>query len=101
MPGPTVDEFVQILVAEMEADQSTAFVDKLLKDARAAVLTGKGTLASLTQSGVNGKTFSRTVDLTAAQVLNACRQALKIYLDDGENDDRVSTTYPDFGNLVR
>jgi len=96
-----VDEFIQVLVAEMEADQSTSLVDSILKDARAALKAGKGTLGSLTASAVNGKSFTRTVDLSPVQVIDACRQALKIYLSDGEDDDRVSATYPDFGGIVR
>lgn len=96
-----VDEFVQVLVAEMEADHSTALVDAILKDARAKLKAGKGTVGSLTASGVNGKTFTRTVDLGPVEVISACRQALKIYLSDGEDDDRVSSTYADFISLVR
>lgn len=97
----SVDEFVQVLVAEMEADQSTALVDAILKEARAKLKTCKGTVGNLTASGVNGKTFTRTVDLGPVEVINACRQALKIYLSDGEDDDRVSSTYADFSGLNR
>ena len=96
-----VDELVAVLVAEMEADQSTALVDAILKDARAKLKDGKGTVGSLTASGVNGKTFTRTVDLGPVQVIDACRQALKIYLSDGEDDERVSSTYADFSSLNR
>lgn len=96
-----VDEFVQVLVAEMEADQSTTLVEAILKDARKKLKEGKGTVGSLTASGVNGKTFTRTVDLGPVEVINACRQALKIYLSDGEDDDRVSSTYADFSSLSR
>ena len=97
----TVDEFVNVLVAEMEADQSTALVDKILKDARAKMLAGNGIMGALSQSGVNGKTFTRTVELTPIQVVNACRQALKQYLNDGDDDDRVSASYADFSSLIR
>ena len=97
----SVDEFVNVLVAEMEADQSTALVDSILKDARAKLKNGKGEIGSLTASAVNGKSFTRTVDLSPVQVIDACRQALKIYLSDGEDDDRVSATYSDFGSIVR
>lgn len=96
-----VDEFVNVLVAEMEADQSTALVDAILKEARSKLKSCKGSIGSLTASGVNGKTFQRTVDLGPVQVIDACRQALKIYLSDGEDDDRVSSTYADFGSLNR
>lgn len=97
----SVDEFIRVLVAEMEADQSTAIVDTILKDARAKLLAGKGTVGSLTASGLNGKSFSRTIELGPAEVVNACRQALKIYLSDGDDDDRVSVTYPDWSCHAR
>lgn len=97
----SVEEFVQILVAEMQADQSTALVDAILKDARAKLKAGKGSIGTLTQSGVNGKTFTRQVDMTAIQLIDACRRALKIYLNEGEDDDIVSATYPDFSCLHR
>lgn len=97
----TVAEFTQILVSEMEADSSTDFVDKMLKQARAQVASGNGSLSSLTNTSLNGKSAARVVELTAAQTLKACRDALKIYLSDGENDDEVSATYADFSSLTR
>ena len=97
----TVAEFALVLVAEMEADQSTALVDAILKDARAKLRSGKGSFGSLTQSGVNGKTFTRQVDMTSLQVVNACRQALKMYLNEGEDDDHVSSTNADFSRIHR
>ena len=97
----SVDEFAQVLVAEMEADQSTALVDAILRDARAKLRSGKGSMGAITQSGVNGKTFTRQVELTPVQVVSACRRALKIYLNDGDGDDIVSATYPDFSCMHR
>lgn len=97
----TVSEFTQVLLAEMEADKSTAFVDRLLKDARAAITAGKGSVGTMISGSLNGKTFQKEVQLTPAQVLQACRSALKQYLSDGENDDQVSATYPDFSGLMR
>jgi hypothetical protein len=97
----TVAEFTQILVSEMEADASTDFVDKMLKQARAQVAAGNGSLSSLTNTSLNGKSAARVVELTAAQTLKACRDALKIYLSDGDNDDEVSTTYADFSEIRR
>jgi len=97
----TVAEFTQILVSEMEADASTDYVDKMLKAARDQVASGNGSLSSLTNTSLNGKSAARTVELTAAQVLKACRDALKIYLSDGDNDDEVSATYADFSSLTR
>lgn len=97
----SVEEFVQVLVAEMEADQSTALVDAILKDARAKLKSGKGSIGTLTQSGVNGKTFTRQVDMTAIQLVDACRRALRIYLNAGEDDDIVSSTRADFSSIDR
>ncbi|WP_395736288.1 hypothetical protein [Prosthecobacter sp.] len=97
----TVESFALVLVAEMEADQSTALVDAILKAARKKLLQGNGTVGTLIQSGVNGKTFQRQVDLDCAQVIDACRRALKMYLNDGEDDDQVSATYPDFSGIIR
>lgn len=97
----TVAEFTQILVSEMEADASTDFVDKMLKAARDQVAAGKGSLSSLTNTSLNGKSAARQVELTAAETLKACRDALKIYLSDGDNDDELSSTYADFSLLSR
>lgn len=97
----TVSEFTQILVSEMEADSSTDFVDKMLKAARAQVAAGNGSLSNLTNTSQNGKSAARTVEMTAAETLKACRDALKIYLSDGDNDDSVHSTYADFSLLSR
>ncbi|WP_395753335.1 hypothetical protein [Prosthecobacter sp.] len=97
----TVESFALVLVAEMEADQSTVLVDRILKDARKKLLGGNGVVGTLIQSGVNGKTFQRLVNLDCVQVIDACRRALKMYLNDGEDDDEVSTTYPDFSAIIR
>ena len=97
----TVDEFVNVLVAEMDADGSTDLVKKILKAARAKMAAGNGSIGTLTQSGVNGKNFTRQVDMTPIQIVNACRQALKQYLDGGDNDDRVSASYADFSCIAR
>lgn len=97
----SVDEFVNVLVAKMEADQSTAYVDRLEKDALAKILAGKGSVGALTQSGVNGKTFARQVEMTPIQVANACQQAKKQYQNGGDNDDRVSASYADFSCISR
>ncbi len=97
----TVAEFTQVLVAEMEADKSTAFVDGLLKDARAAIRNGKGSVGSLTSGSLNVKSFQKQINLSPMQLLAACRSALKEYVNDGENDDQVSATYPDFRGMIR
>lgn len=97
----TVSDFAQILAAEMEADDSTQLCDELRKKARASLLSGSGDLGTLLSSGLNGKNFSKAVHLNAAEVLDACRRALLIYLNDGEDDNEVSATYPDFSVLIR
>lgn len=95
------DEFVNILVSEMEADGSTALCDKLLKDARAAILQGKGTIGHLTSSALNGKSFQRNVEFSALQVLQCCRRALAMYAsEDGDDDNTVSATRPDWRGLI-
>jgi hypothetical protein len=90
-----------VLVAEMEVDGNTQLVEGILKEARKKIFGSKGSIGTLTQSGVNGKTFTQQVDMTAIQVISACRQALKEYLNDGDADDRVSATYGDFSCIQR
>jgi hypothetical protein len=97
----TVAEFTLVLLAEMEADQSTAFVDCLLRDARAKIKAGKGSVGSVISGSENGKTFQREMHMTPLQVLQACRSALKQYLNNGENDDEVSSTRADFSRIDR
>lgn len=97
----TVAEFTQILVSEMEALGSTDMVDKMIIAARAQVMAGNGSLSSLTNTSLNGKSAARVVELTAAQTLKACRDALNIYQNDGVNDSDVSSTYADFSLLSR
>lgn len=94
----TADDFVNVLVAEMEADESTAFVDQLLKDARAQIKAGKGTAGTLTSSALNGKSFSRSVQFSAVEMLDICRRAIRRYTL-GDDDTEVSATRPDFRGL--
>lgn len=93
----TADDFVNVLVAEMEADGNTSFVDKLLTDARAQVLKGKGTVGSFTSASMNGKSFARQVDFSAADMVSICRRALNAYKG---IEDEVSSTRPDFRSLI-
>lgn len=97
----TVEDFAAVLLAEMQADESTSFVDKLMKSARDQLTKGGGNVSSLLNAGVNGKSFTKAVHLNAAQVLDACRRALKAYANDGHDDDEVSATYPDFSTIHR
>ncbi len=97
----TVEDFAAVLLAEMQADESTSFVDSIMKEARAALKKGGGNLSSLLNAGVNGKTFTKAVHLNAAQVLDACRRALNAYFNGGFDVDEVSATYPDFTSIHR
>lgn len=97
----TVEDFAAVLLAEMQADESTSFVDKLMKSARDQITKGGGNLSSLLNAGVNGKSFTKAVHLNAAQVIDACRRALRAYAGDGYDVDQVSATYPDFSALQR
>lgn len=97
----TVAEFTQILVSVCEADSSTNFVDRIMLAARTQVAAGNGSLSTLTNTSQNGKSAARTVELTAAQTLKACMDARNIYLNDGDNDSSVHSTYADFSLLSR
>lgn len=97
----TTDEFILVLVAEMEADASTAICDRLIKDARASILSGKGTIGHLTSSALNGKSFQRAVDFSAVQVLDCARRALITYAsEDGDDDGTVSATLADWRGFL-
>jgi len=96
----TVEDLARILLAEMEADQSTALADTILRDARSALKAGKGSIGTLTASGVNGKSFTRSVQLSCVQVIDACRRAITAYANDGDDPDEVRSTYPDFSGMT-
>jgi hypothetical protein len=98
------DEFTEFLVEVIEADGNTAYVSNLLANARASIAGGKGTIASITGSSLNGKTFNRSVHLTPMEVARACQRALKIHAGqsaDSDGDDAIVSTYPDFRSLSR
>lgn len=94
----SVQEFADTLQTHMEMTGDTSFVEELKCNALNAVLSGKGTIGGLTSSGVNGKTFQRSIDLNPAQVLDACQRALKAYAGD---DSTVGSTYADFREIHR
>lgn len=94
----TVQELAQVLLTEIEDSGSTAFVEQLKCQAKDAILNGKGTIGGLTSSGVNGKTFQRTINMHPAQVLDACQQALAEYNGTG---GIVGATYADFRCISR
>lgn len=93
----TLADFALILAEEAEADENTDFILALLGAARQQI-AGKGTIAQLTASSVNGKSFTRFVQFTPLEVIQACRSALKIVAG---VDDSVSSTRPDFRCLDR
>lgn len=93
-----VDDFVEFLVGVCVADESTEYLDGILADARSAIAAGKGTVSSLLNSGLNGKSFGRAVHLNALDVARACQQAKAEY--EGE-DQSVAASYPDFRHLNR
>lgn len=68
-------DFIAFLVAEIEAGNS-AFVDTLLATAKAAILAGGGNISPLTGSSLNGKSFSKTLQMNCAEVASACRAAI-------------------------
>jgi len=97
----TPADFILVLVAEIEADGSTAICDRLIKDARASILSGKGTIGHLTSSALNGKSFQRQVDFSAVQILDCARRALITYAsEDGDDDNTVSSTRADWRGFL-
>ena len=97
----TLDQFTDFLLTDALDTGSTAFIDKLLKAAREAILAGNGTLGDLTSSGLNGKSFTKQITLSSAEVAAACRTALRRYAGDGDDADEVRSTNPDFSALIR
>lgn len=92
------DELVEFLVEVCEEDEDTDYTVALLASARSAISGSGAGLSSLISSGVNGKTFTRALQLSALEVARACQKAIKIY-EDEETD--VASTTPDFRNLQR
>ena len=92
------DELVEFLVEISTADESTEYAEDLLTAARTAISGSGAGLSSLISSGVNGKTFSRALHLSAVEVARACQRAIAIYND---TDTEVAASYPDFRGLVR
>ena len=93
------DAFVNVLVSVFEEDGNTGFGDQLIRDARAKILSGKGEIGALTSSALNGKSFSRSVQLTAVQVLDCCMRAKDIYKN-GDDSKVVSATRADFREMT-
>lgn len=92
------DDFVQTLVAIMEADGNTSYVDNLLTNSRAQVTAGNGAMTVTSSATINGKTFEKKIDFSYIDTVRACLQALMIYND---TDDIVPVTYPSFRDINR
>ncbi|MEQ1862230.1 MAG: hypothetical protein ABMA13_20120 [Chthoniobacteraceae bacterium] len=92
-----IDAFVEFLVAEMVATDSTTFADDLLTAAKAKI-AGKGELSFLQTGTINGKTFGRAKELSAVDLAIACRRALSEYADLADGG-RVTGTTLDFSSI--
>ena len=92
------DELFNNLVklALVEDDQS--FIDELIQNAKAAILNKDGTVSSLLNSSVNGKSFGKAVYLNPVQVLSTALRA-KYYLQTG-SDSGESFSAADFSRIV-
>jgi hypothetical protein len=87
-----------ILYEEIAATGTTEWVDRLRCDARDALMSGKGSVGSLTSSSINGKNFTKTAELNPAQVLEACQIALDLWSDEPKT---VGASYADFRSVRR
>ena len=92
----TTGAFTDFLIAEIDSSGDTAFVEKLLADAKLKILAGGGELAPLTQGTFNGRNVQRTLRMDAADVASACRAALDYTAEDQKG---VSCSRMDFGPL--
>ncbi len=90
------DDFVDFLVGVCEADSSTTYAAALLTSAKTAISGSGAGLSSMISAGLNGKTFSRAVHLSAVEVARACQLAIAIY---GETETEVSASYADFSAI--
>lgn len=94
----TVADFTRFLVAEIEAaDGDTTWVEQLLTDAKAKITAGQGDLGTLINSGLNGKSFTRQLVFSAADVAAAARAALDQV--EAESAAGGSLSYADFSML--
>jgi SOS response regulatory protein OraA/RecX len=98
MASQLFDDLVEFLVEVSTADEDTDYAEALLASAKTAISGSGAALSSLISSGLNGKTFSRAVHLSAVEVARACQQAIAIYNDE---ETEVASTYADFRNLNR
>jgi hypothetical protein len=95
----TVHQLTEVLITLAEdADGDTTDIDSLLASAKAALLAGGGSVGSLIASTVNGKSFTKQISLSPAEVMEACQDALRAIAG---NERRVSGSYADFRFLSR
>jgi hypothetical protein len=93
----TVTQLTELLTAECEAAGNTDFTSELLAAAKTAILAGAGSIAPLTSGSLNGKSFTRDIKLSHAEVALACRRALSLYNEDaGESP----ITFLDFSRAL-
>ena len=71
--------FVDFLVADMEATESTEFALSLLAQAKAKITAGAGDLAFVTSGEINGQSFARTKELSSMEMALAIRTAIDRY----------------------
>jgi hypothetical protein len=95
----TVHQLTEVLITLAEdADGDTTEINALLSAAKSALLTGGGSVGSLIASTVNGKSFTKQISLSPAQVMEACQDALRAIAG---NERRVGGSYADFRFLSR
>lgn len=92
----TVTELADTLYEECVAEGSTSFVDSILAAARAALLAGSGSVGTVNNGSVNGKSFSITVSLSPAETLKACRMAINRF----NGTEAPMVTVPDWSRTI-
>lgn len=95
----TSKELGRILADDAIDSGSTAIIDAKMSAARTALKSNGATLSVIASSSMNGKTFTRSYEMTPARVLEACQMALRLVAGDGDDDTEVSSTVPDFSQL--
>lgn len=89
----TVQQLTDFLIAECEDANNTTFATSMLTQAKTALLAGSGTVAALTMGSLNGKSITREVKLSPAEVALACRNAIRSFNNEAGSG---SITFLDF-----
>jgi hypothetical protein len=92
---PAVQQFIDFLVADMEASQSTAYATALLTQAKTKITAGAGEVGFVDSANINGKNFTRSRELSALDIALACRKAIDLY----DDTDGPSITFADFSRI--